>query len=53
MLTRHGNLERLNAAWGTSHASWQTVVPFLPGRAPSDRARADLAEWYQKAMTDC
>ncbi|MBN2450679.1 MAG: family 14 glycosylhydrolase [Lentisphaeria bacterium] len=43
-------LWRLNRAWGTRHDSFEDVQPFLPGDAPSDRARADMAEWYQEAM---
>ena len=42
----------LNEAWKTSHTRFEEVTPFLPEQAPSDRARADLVEWYQRAMTD-
>jgi hypothetical protein len=52
MKKRYGNIAALNKAWATSHASFATVTIFLPDKAPSDRARADLAEWYQQAMTD-
>jgi len=45
-------LRRLNKAWGTAYESFDDVAPFLPGDAPSDRARSDCAEWYQKAMED-
>lgn len=49
---RYAGIGDLNRAWGTAHASFEPVEPFLPARAPNDRARADLAEWYQGAMTD-
>jgi hypothetical protein len=52
MKRRYGSIAALNKAWATSHASFAAVTTFLPDKAPSDRARADLAEWYQQAMTD-
>ena len=52
MRVRYGDLAALNRAWGTAHASFDEVAPFLPDRAPGDRARADFVEWYQQAMTD-
>ncbi len=45
-------LFRLNRAWGADYPSWSDVSTFLPHKAPNDRARADLAQWYQQAMTD-
>ncbi|NOY80036.1 MAG: hypothetical protein GXP31_03425 [Kiritimatiellaeota bacterium] len=45
-------LFRLNRAWGRDFRSWNDVSTFLPDKAPNDRARADLAQWYQQAMTD-
>lgn len=52
MKKKYGSVAALNKAWATSHASFAAVTTFLPDKAPSDRARADLAEWYQQAMTD-
>ncbi|MFA7002694.1 MAG: alpha-amylase family protein [Verrucomicrobiia bacterium] len=52
MKKKYGGIAALNGAWGASHASFAAVTTFLPDKAPSDRARADFAEWYQQAMTD-
>jgi len=52
MAKKYGRVSRLNAAWGTAYAAFDEVATFLPERAPSDRACADMAEWYQQAMTD-
>jgi hypothetical protein len=52
MQTRYGEIAALNQAWGTTHADFAAVKPFLPKHAPNDRARADFAEWYQQVMTD-
>ncbi|MCX6910186.1 MAG: beta-galactosidase [Verrucomicrobia bacterium] len=52
MKKKYGDIAALNKAWGASHASFADVTTFLPDKAPSDRACADLAEWYQQAMTD-
>ena len=49
---RYGSVAALNRAWGTSHRTFDDVKTFLPDKAPGDRARADLVEWYQQAMTD-
>lgn len=49
---RYPGIGDLNRAWGTTHVSLDAVEPFLPARAPNDRARADFAEWYQQSMTD-
>ena len=49
---RHGSIDKLNAAWGSSFGSFDDVKTFHPDKAPSDQARADLVEWYQQAMTD-
>lgn len=48
----YSDVAALNRAWGTNHASFDEIAPFLPAQAPSDRARYDLAEWYQQAMTE-
>jgi hypothetical protein len=52
MKKQYGSIAKLNKAWSTSHTSFADVTTFLPDKAPSDRARADFAEWYQQAMTD-
>jgi hypothetical protein len=52
MKKQYGDIAALNAAWGTRYADFFEVATFLPAQAPGDRARADMAEWYQQAMTD-
>ena len=52
MREKYGRVKRLNAAWGAACASFDEIATFLPEKAPSDRARADLVEWYQQAMTE-
>jgi hypothetical protein len=45
---KHGDLTKLNAAWGTAHASWDALLQCR--EAPDKKAaRADLAEFYTKA----
>ncbi len=48
----YGTVAKLNAAWGTTFAEFASVSTFLPDDAANDRARSDMAEWYQQAMTD-
>jgi hypothetical protein len=52
MRRRYWWIGRLNRAWGTDYEGFAEVSTFLPEDAPSDRACADLAEWYQEAMTE-
>ena len=52
MRDRYGSIDVLNRAWDTSYARFEDVSTFLPEKAPGDRSRADLVEWYQQAMTD-
>lgn len=52
MKKQYGDIAALNAAWGTRFGDFLEVTTFLPAQAPGDRARADMAEWYQQAMTD-
>lgn len=52
MSGKYGRIKRLNAAWGTAYAAFDKVAPFLPEKAPNDRACADFVEWYQQAMID-
>lgn len=44
---KYGTIERLNAAWGTRHASWDAL---LEGRDPPNRKKAgdDLAAFYTR-----
>ncbi len=41
----------LNRAWRTNYDSFTDVRPFLPGRAPSERAWQEFLSWYRGAMT--
>lgn len=49
---RYADIAALNRAWGTEHASFEAVTPFVPAKAPSQRARADMVDWYVQSMTD-
>ena len=49
--TTYSSIGKLNKAWGTVYKNFSDVRSFLPAKAPNDRARADFAQWYQKAMT--
>ncbi len=48
---QYGTIDALNAAWRTTHDSFDKIEPFLPEAAPSRRARLDLNRWYCAAMT--
>ena len=52
MRHQYRQIGRLNRAWDTSYNDFGEVTTFLPKDAPSDRACADLVEWYQRAMTE-
>jgi hypothetical protein len=52
MQARYGTIGALNAIWGTTHATFDAVAPFLPSRAPSLAARRDFMEWYSGSMLD-
>ena len=52
MQQQYGQIDRLNAAWGTGFGAFEQVRPFLPERAAGRRARLDLQHWYCAAMTD-
>ncbi len=48
----YGNqIAALNAAWKTSFTSFEQINPFLPQRAPSERAWQEMLSWYRGAMT--
>ncbi len=40
----------LNRSWGSHYASFDDVRPFLPARAPSERAWQEFLRWYRGAM---
>ncbi len=46
-----GDIGALNKAWRSGYASFEEVTPFLPERAPSERAFQELLRWYREAMT--
>lgn len=52
MQRKYHNITALNRAWKTRYAKFADVSVLLPKHAPSDRARSDMVEWYQQAMTD-
>jgi len=52
MRLHYADIGTLNGSWGTHYKSFEEISPFLPEKAPSDRARYDMAEWYQTAMTE-
>lgn len=47
-----GGIAALNKAWGTHDAAFEDLAPFLPDRAPSERAWQEELCWYRQAMTD-
>ena len=44
---KHGTIEKLNAAWGTAHASWDALLQHR-GAPDKAKARDDLAAFYTK-----
>lgn len=42
----------LNAAWKSNYPDFAAVRPFLPARAPSERAWQEFLAWYRGAMTE-
>jgi hypothetical protein len=49
---KYGGLSSLGKAWGWAPPAWEDIQPFLRDQAPSPRAWLDLADWYQRSMTD-
>lgn len=49
---KYGSIERLNAAWRTKHAAWDTVQPAVRTPETAPRAWLDTVDWYRAAMTD-
>ncbi|MCX6559932.1 MAG: hypothetical protein NTZ26_05395 [Candidatus Aminicenantes bacterium] len=46
------DISALNRAWKSGFASFAEIAPFLPDRAPSERAFQEFLRWYRGAMTD-
>ena len=51
MQKAYPDIGALNAAWHTRYGSFGEVTPFIPDRAPDDRARLDFVQWYTQSMT--
>jgi hypothetical protein len=49
---RYTDLPALNRAWAAQYASFDSIVPMLPEKAPSMRARLDFVDWYLESMTE-
>jgi len=49
---KYGEIESLNEAWQTQHASFDALAPFVPEKPHSMRARLDMVRWYTGSMTD-
>jgi hypothetical protein len=47
-----GGITALNKAWRTPYASLEDIAPFLPERAPCERAWQEELRWYREAMTN-
>ena len=45
-------LEALNRSWKSNYRAWEEVRPFLPAKAPSERAWQEFLAWYRDAMTE-
>lgn len=52
MQQRYPDIAALNQAWGSRYGRFEEIQTFVPDRSVPERARADLAEWYQQAMTE-
>ncbi len=46
-----GGVAALNKAWGSQFSKFDDLSPFLPERAPSERAWQEELRWYRAAMT--
>lgn len=42
----------LNDRWGSHYSCFDSIQPFLPEGAPSQRAKVDFANWYEESMTN-
>jgi hypothetical protein len=45
-----GGVGALNRAWKAKFASFDDVRPFLPAKAPSERAWQEMLQWYRGSM---
>jgi len=45
------DLAALNRSWNSGYSSFEALVPFLPGKAPSEHAWQEFLRWYRGAMT--
>jgi hypothetical protein len=45
-------IDALNRAWRSDYGSWAEVRPFLPAKAPSERAWQEFLAWYRDEMTE-
>jgi prepilin-type processing-associated H-X9-DG protein len=51
MGAKYGNIDALNAAWGSSHSAFTGLVPVEREQAISDRSWLDQMDWYIDRMT--
>lgn len=49
---RFETIDALNVSWGSDYSSFDSISPFLPQDAPSQRAQVDMSNWYMQSMTD-
>lgn len=49
---RYADVDSLNRAWGSQYKGFDAVVPLLPEKMPSHRARMDFINWYLDSMTE-
>ncbi len=52
MADKYGNIEALNKAWDSSHASFDAIPMQLPATMLSKRQRIDFNFWYTRSMSD-
>jgi hypothetical protein len=48
----HDDLAALNRSWDSGYSSFEDLAPFLPEKAPSERAWQEFLRWYRGAMTN-
>ena len=49
---RYGDIDALNRAWGTRYPGFDHVLPTVPDKSDSLRARMDFINWYLDSMTE-
>ena len=52
MRLKYKDIGDLNKAWQCSFGTFDEVMPFVPERGHSMRARLDMVRWYMGSMTD-